>query len=65
MATIGMDREEHNRHGGGGNEAALTQGGESDVRHLLNGIIMLAADDGSLPRRCGVEVYLYLDLIDV
>jgi hypothetical protein len=65
MATIGMDREEHNRHGGGGNEAALTQGGESDLCHLLNGIIMLAADDGSHPWRCGVAGYHHLDLIDV
>jgi hypothetical protein len=43
------DREERDRHLGGGGEAALTQGGDGDVCHLLDGIIKLAADDGSHP----------------
>jgi hypothetical protein len=43
------DREKHNRHLGGGGEVALTQEGETDLCHLLDDIVKLAADDGSRP----------------
>jgi hypothetical protein len=32
------------------------------MRHLLDGVVYLIADDGSPPRCCGVEGYLQPDL---
>jgi hypothetical protein len=41
-------------------EVVLAQGGESDVRHQLNAVVGLTANDGSQPRLHGVEGYLML-----
>jgi hypothetical protein len=49
------------RHVDGGSEAALTQRSEDHVCHLLDGVVNLAAGDGSRPRHHGVEGYLHPD----
>jgi hypothetical protein len=60
-----VDREECDRHGGGGSNVALTQGGEGNMCHLLDGIICLATDNGSYPWCHGVEGYVYLNLTPI
>jgi hypothetical protein len=40
------NREKHDRQCGNSGEVVLAQGGESDVRHQLNGGVGLTADDG-------------------
>jgi hypothetical protein len=60
-----MDQEERDRHLEGGREAVLTQGGEGDMRHILDGMVWVAADDGSHPQGHGVEGYLHPNLTHV
>jgi hypothetical protein len=57
-----MNREECKWFVGSDSEAVLTQRGESHMRHLLDGVVYLVADDGSPPRCCRVEGYLHPDL---
>jgi hypothetical protein len=59
------DREELIRYVGGGGEVALTKQSESHVCHLLDGVIDLAINDGSLPRCRGVEGYPHPDLTHI
>jgi hypothetical protein len=49
--------EKRDRHHCGSGKATLTQRGECDVCHLLDGGVGLAADDGSHPRLHQVEGY--------
>jgi hypothetical protein len=56
------NREECKRFVGSNSEAVLKQRGERHMRHLLDGVVYLIADDGSPPRCCGVEGYLHPDL---
>jgi hypothetical protein len=51
------NQEERNWHLRGSGEVALTQGGEGDMCHLLNGVVELTADDGSHPWLHRVEGY--------
>jgi hypothetical protein len=60
-----VDWEQRDRHGGGGGETTLTQGGESHMCHLLDGIINLTANDGSRPWCRGVKGYLHPDLTNI
>jgi hypothetical protein len=54
--------KERDWHHGGVSEAALTQGGECDLCHLLDGLIQLDPDDGCHPRLRRVEGYHHVDL---
>jgi hypothetical protein len=49
--------EKCNRHRGGSGEATLTQRGERDMGHLLDGGVRLAADDSPHPWILLVEGY--------
>jgi hypothetical protein len=62
MILLVMDRKECDWHHGGVGEAALTQGGECDLCHLLDGLIQLDPDDGCHPRLRQVEGYHHVDL---
>jgi hypothetical protein len=57
-----VDWEERDRCVGGVGEVAFIEGGECDMCHLLDGIVDLGHDDGSLPRCSGVNGYLHPDL---
>jgi hypothetical protein len=57
--------EERDRHVGGVDEASLTKCGEGKVRHLLDGVINLVPDNGSLPWRRGFDGYLHPDLTNI
>jgi hypothetical protein len=57
-----IDWKEHDWNRGGVSEAALTQGGECDLCHLLDGLIQLDPDDGCHPRLRRVEGYHHIDL---
>jgi hypothetical protein len=56
------DRKECDWHHGGVGEAAVTQGGECDLCHLLDVLIQLDPDDGCHPRLRWVEGYHHVDL---
>jgi hypothetical protein len=56
------DRKERDWHHGGVGEAALTQGGECDLCHLLDGLIQLDPNDGCYPWLRRVEGYHHVDL---
>jgi hypothetical protein len=56
------DRKERDWHRGGVGEAGLTQGGECDLYHLLDGLIQLDPDDSCHPWLHRVEGYHYVDL---
>jgi hypothetical protein len=57
-----MNRKERDWHRGGVSKVALTQGGECDLCHLLDGLIQLDPDDGCQPRLHRVEGYHHADL---
>jgi hypothetical protein len=57
--------KERDQRVGGGGEAALTHQSGSHVRHLLDGVVDLAPNDGSLPQRHGAEGYLHPDLTHI
>jgi hypothetical protein len=59
------NQEKHDRHHGGSGEASLTQGGECDMCHLLDGSVGLAVDDGSHPWRRRVEGYCHTDFTHI
>jgi hypothetical protein len=56
------DRKERDWHRDGVGEAALTQGGECDLCHLLDCFIQLDPDDGCHSRLHWVEGYHHVDL---
>jgi hypothetical protein len=56
------DRKENDLHHRGVGEAALTQGGECDLRRLLDDLIQLDSDDRCHPRLHQVEGYHHVDL---
>jgi hypothetical protein len=57
-----MDWKERDWHRGGVGEAALNQGGDCDLCHLLDGLIQLYPDVGCHPWLCQVEGYYHIDL---
>jgi hypothetical protein len=56
------NQQARNWHRGGVGEAALTHGGESDLCHLLDGLIQLDPNDGCNPWLRQVEGYHHVDL---
>jgi hypothetical protein len=56
------DQKERDWHCGGVGEATLTQGGECNLRRLLDGLIRLDPDDGCHPWLRQVEGYHHVDL---
>jgi hypothetical protein len=60
-----MNREEHDWHRGSVGKVALTQGGEGDLCHLLDGLIHLNVDDDCHPWLYQVEGYRHADLAPV
>jgi hypothetical protein len=62
MILLVTDGKERDWHRGGVDEAALTQGGECDLCHLLDGLIQLDPDDGCHPWLRRVEGYHHVDL---
>jgi hypothetical protein len=60
-----VDQKENYQRVGGGGEAVLTQESESNVRHLLDGVVHLAPNDSSLPWFHGVKGYLHPDLTHI
>jgi hypothetical protein len=59
------NREERDRRICCAGEAVLTKCGEGDVCHLLDHIVNLIPNDGSLPWHRGIDRYLHLDLTDI
>jgi hypothetical protein len=62
MILLVTDWKDHDWHRGGVGEAGLTQGGECDLCHLLDGLIQLDADDSCHPCLHWVEGYHHVDL---
>jgi hypothetical protein len=60
-----MNKEKRDRHLSCSDEVAVTQGGEGDVCHLLDGGVKLAVDDDPYPWVHGVEGYRHVDLAHV
>jgi hypothetical protein len=56
------NREERDWHHSGVGEVALTQGGEGDLCHLLDGLIQPDTNDSCHPRLRRVEGYRHVDL---
>jgi hypothetical protein len=56
------EQKECDWHRGGVGEAGLTQRGECDLCHLLDGLIQLDPDDSCHPRLHQVEGYHHVDL---
>jgi hypothetical protein len=65
MVLLITIREKWARHHRGSGDAALTQGGECDMCHLLDGSVGLAANKGSHPRHHRVEGYHHVDFTHV
>jgi hypothetical protein len=64
-ALLISNREKHDRQCCSSDEAALAQGGESDVRHHLNAGVELTANDRPRTWLYGVEGYHHADLAPV
>jgi hypothetical protein len=60
-----VDWEGNYQHVDGGGEAVLTQESESNMCHLLDGVVHLAPNDSSLPWFRRVQGYLHPDLTHI
>jgi hypothetical protein len=58
-------QEKRDWHRCGCGKVTLTQRGECDVCHLLDGGVGLIAEEGSHPRLCGVEGYRHASFAHV